>query len=103
GAYVLRTLGVELVRQHNAALAGYAQATIGDALGLAPTELPQHIGDAGLPMRVVPLPPGVAATPEAANALRRRIADDLQTETAVNSWRGRGWLRLSAQVYNRAD
>ena len=103
GTYVMRTLGVDLVRQHNAALAGYAQATVGGALGLATTDLPQPGADAGLPMRLVPLPPGVAATPEAANALRRRIADDLQTETAVNSWRGHGWLRLSAQVYNRPD
>jgi isopenicillin-N epimerase len=54
-------------------------------------------------MRVVPLPPGVAATPDDAAALRRRIADNLQTEVAVNSWRGRGLLRLSAQVYNRAE
>jgi isopenicillin-N epimerase len=103
GTYVLRTLGVELVRRHNAALAAYAQATVGSALGLATTDLPQPGGDLAMPMRVVPLPPGVAATPDTATALRQRIADDLQTETAVNCWRGRGLLRLSAQIYNRAD
>jgi isopenicillin-N epimerase len=103
GTYVLRTLGVDLVRGHNAALAAYGQAVVAAALGLAPGELPQPGGDFPLPMRVVPLPAGVAANPDTATALRRRIAEDLQTETAVNSWRGRGLLRLSAQVYNRAD
>lgn len=103
GTYVLRTLGTELVRRHNAMLAAYAQATVGTALGLAATDLPQPGGDLALPMRVVPLPPGLAATPDAAAALRQRIADDLRTEVAVNSWRGRGLLRLSAQIYNRAD
>jgi isopenicillin-N epimerase len=103
GAYVLRTLGIDLVRRHNTALAAYAQATVGSALGLAATDLPQPGGDLALPMRVVPLPAGVAATPDAATALRQRIADDLQAEVAVNSWRGRGLLRLSAQIYNRAD
>jgi isopenicillin-N epimerase len=36
-------------------------------------------------------------------ALRQHIADKLATEVAVTAWGGRGWLRLSAQVYNRAD
>jgi len=103
GTYVLRTLGLDLVRAHNAALAAYAQATVGAALGLGPTDLPQPGGDVRLPMRVIPLPPGVAATDDAATALRRRIADDLQAEVAVNSRRGRGLLRLSAQIYNRPD
>jgi isopenicillin-N epimerase len=160
GTYVLRTLGVEMVRRHNAELAAYGQATVGAALGLAASDLPRPGGavqpgpldrgpggadrpgpldrglrsaapagspggadrpgpldrglrsaapagspggDLALPMRVVPLPPGVAATPDDAAALRRRIADNLQTEVAVNSWRGRGLLRLSAQVYNRAE
>jgi isopenicillin-N epimerase len=102
GTYVQRTLGVDLVRRHNAALAAYAQATVAAALGVTTSDLPQP-GHLALPMRVIPLPPGVATTPDAATALRRRIADDLQTETAVNSWRGRGLLRLSAQIYNRPD
>jgi isopenicillin-N epimerase len=103
GTYVLRTLGIDLVRRRNAELAAYGQATVAGALGLAPSDLPQPGGDLPLPMRVVPLPPGLAATPDAATALRRRVAEDLQTEVALNSWRGRGLLRLSAQVYNRAD
>ena len=38
----------------------------------------------------------------AASALCERIADRLGAEVSVNAWGGRGLLRLSAQVYNRA-
>ena len=47
--------------------------------------------------------PALATTQTEAHALRQQIADKLATEVAVNAWGGRGWLRLSAQVYNRAE
>jgi len=102
GLFVLRTLGVDTVREHNAALAAYGQRVVGTALGLAPADLP----DPGAPaasMRVVPLPAGLATTVPEAHALRQHIADKLGMETAINAWGGRGWLRLSAQVYNRPE
>ena len=46
------------------------------------------------------LPPGVAETEDAAVALRLRIADELGIEALPLAWNGRGYLRLSAQVYN---
>ena len=102
GLYMLRTLGIDAVRQHNAALVAYGQRAVGGALGLAPADLP----DPGVPaasMRIVPLPAGLATTVPEAHALRQHIADKLAVETAVNAWGGRGWLRLSAQVYNRPE
>jgi isopenicillin-N epimerase len=54
-------------------------------------------------MRIVPLPAGLATTQTEAQALRQHIADKLATEVGVTAWGGRGWLRLSAQVYNRGD
>ena len=54
-------------------------------------------------MRILPLPAGLATTVPEAHALRQHIADKLAAETAINAWGGRGWLRLSAQVYNRAE
>jgi isopenicillin-N epimerase len=100
GLFTLRSLGVETVRAHNAALASYAHEIVAAALGVPPTAS----GDQPrLPMRVVPLPDGVGADEPAAVALRRRISEKLRTEVAVHSWRGRGLLRLSAQVYNRAQ
>ncbi|MGX6604180.1 aminotransferase class V-fold PLP-dependent enzyme [Micromonosporaceae bacterium Da 78-11] len=102
GLFTLRTLGWDAVRAHNAALASYGQRVVGAALGLAPTDLPAP-SSPDLAMRIVPLPAGLATTAPEAQALRQHIADKLAVETAVNAWGGRGLLRLSAQVYNRAD
>ncbi|MCW6008379.1 aminotransferase class V-fold PLP-dependent enzyme [Micromonospora sp. CPCC 205371] len=99
GLFTLRTLGLERVREHNAALAAYGQRAVGGALGLAAGELP----DPGAPevaMRIVPLPSGRATTIDDAMALEARIADELATVVAVFCWDGRGWLRLAGQVYN---
>jgi isopenicillin-N epimerase len=98
GLFTLRTLGLEAVRAHNAELAEYGGRVVAAALRVdAPA------GPPGLAMRIVPLPPGLATDLAAASALRRRIADELAVEVAVNPFRGRGLLRLSAQVYNRAE
>jgi isopenicillin-N epimerase len=51
-------------------------------------------------MRVLPLPVPTGTDP---TALRDRISDELATEVAVHAWPGRPLLRLSAQVYNRAE
>jgi isopenicillin-N epimerase len=103
GTFVLRSLGVDLVRQHNAALAAYAQGIVGAALGLSAADLPDPGGDHPLAMRVIPLPQGLGADLASARTLRQRIADELQVEVNIGSWRGQGLLRLTAQVYNRAD
>jgi isopenicillin-N epimerase len=102
GLFTLRTLGWEAVWAHNSALVGYGQRVVGAALGLAAAELPQP-SVPEVAMRVVPLPAGLATTAPEAQALRQHISDKLAVETAVNAWGGRGLLRLSAQVYNRAD
>jgi isopenicillin-N epimerase len=102
GIFVLRTLGWETVRAHNSALAAYGQQVIGAALGVAPADLPEP-GHPEVAMRLVPLPAGLATSQPEAQALRQYIADKLATEIQVGAWNGRGLLRLSAQVYNRAD
>ena len=61
GLFTLRSLGVDRVRAHNAALAAYGQRVVGDALGVAPERLLAPGGPA-VAMRLVPLPPGVATT-----------------------------------------
>lgn len=102
GLHTLRTLGLDAVRAHNAALAAYGQRVLGDALGLSPADRPEP-GDPHAAMRILPLPAGLATTVAEAGGLRQHISDKLAAEVAVNAWGGRGWLRLSAQVYNRAD
>ncbi|MER7441027.1 aminotransferase class V-fold PLP-dependent enzyme [Micromonospora avicenniae] len=102
GVFTLRSLGVDRVRAHNARLAAYGQRVVGDALGVAPELLPEP-GGPEVAMRLIPLPPALATTIDAARALQQHIAERLATEVAVMSWNGRGWLRLCGQVYNRAD
>jgi isopenicillin-N epimerase len=101
GLYTLRTLGLDRVRAHNAALAAYGQRVVGAALGLDPAELPDP-GGPGIAMRLIPLPAGLATTMDDAVALRLHIADKLATEVQIASWHGQGWLRLAAQVYNQS-
>ncbi len=50
-------------------------------------------------LRLVPLPDGVAAGEHAADALYRALSAE-RVETQVVAHGGRGWLRLSAAVYN---
>ncbi|MEV0715565.1 aminotransferase class V-fold PLP-dependent enzyme [Asanoa sp. NPDC050611] len=102
GLFTLRSLDVDRVRVHNAALAAYGQQVIGTALGLSEDELPDP-GGPDVPMRLIPLPAGVATTQPEAVVLRERISDELKTEVNLNAWNGRGWLRICGQVYNRAD
>ncbi|UWP84140.1 aminotransferase class V-fold PLP-dependent enzyme [Dactylosporangium fulvum] len=97
GLFVLRSLGLETVRRHNTALAEHGRRLVADALGV------EVLPATGLPMTLVPLPPGVAADLTSAVALRRRISDELSAEVGLAAWHGRGYLRLSAQVYNRVD
>lgn len=102
GLFTMRSLGVDRVRAHNAALAAYGQRVVGDALGVTPADLPDP-GGPGVSLRRIPLPPGLGTTTEVARALQTRIGERLATEVAVMSWNGRGWLRLTGQVYNTAD
>ncbi|WP_433118614.1 aminotransferase class V-fold PLP-dependent enzyme [Micromonospora sp. CA-246542] len=102
GLFTLRSLGVDRVREHNAALAAYGQRVVGDALGVPPAQLPDP-GGPGVSLRLIPLPAGTGTTIDAARALQTRIGERLAAEVAVMSWDGRGWLRLTGQVYNTAD
>ncbi|MCG5438214.1 aminotransferase class V-fold PLP-dependent enzyme [Micromonospora foliorum] len=102
GLFTMRSLGVDRVRAHNAALAAYGQRVVGDALGVAPADLPDP-GGPGVALRLIPLPAGTGTTIDAARALQARIGERLAAEVAVMSWNGRGWLRLTGQVYNAAD
>jgi isopenicillin-N epimerase len=97
GLFVLRSLGPDAVRRHNIALAGHGQRLVAGALGV---EVPPATG---LPMALIPLPAGAATDTTGAVALRRRISDELSAEVGLSAWHGRGYLRLSAQVYNRPE
>jgi isopenicillin-N epimerase len=52
-------------------------------------------------MAVAALPHGVAATIEDALALTDRVFERAGIEVPAVAWNGRGFIRLSAQLYNR--
>jgi isopenicillin-N epimerase len=98
GTRMLTELGQQS-RAANVALAAAGQRVIADALGLT------HVPDPGpeVSMRVIPLPDGIASTDEGADALRNRIALELDTEVTVVAWNGTGFLRVCANIYNTLD
>jgi isopenicillin-N epimerase len=101
GIELLRALGLDRLRRHNADLAEFGQRVVAEALGLDPAELPVP-GPGPVSMRVVPLPRGVAADRPSATRLRERLAAEHGCEVFLDAWRGRGHLRVSAQIYNTA-
>jgi isopenicillin-N epimerase len=96
GLHLLRTLGAERVRQHNADLAAYGQRVVGEALGTVPVPGPWS---PYVSMRLVRLP--LTGGEGVAEQLRREIASELRCELPVVAWDGELFLRLGAQVYNR--
>ncbi len=98
GVHLLRTLGLDRVRQHNVELVEYGQQVVGAALGVEPADLPNRTGPVS--MRLVPLPAGRLDEP-GARALQERLATEFGCEVPVVVWRDLVGLRLSAQVYNR--
>jgi isopenicillin-N epimerase len=97
GVHLLRTLGVDRLRQHNASLAEYGQRVVGAALGLEPAELPYR--GSPVSMRLIPLPARLDEA--AARELHQRLATEHRIEVALTAWPGGRGLRVSAQVYNQ--
>ena len=96
--------GWDEVRRYIGDLADYAQALISASLTEAVGEdVAVSVGVPVNGLRLVGLPTGLGTTPDAANTLRRELATELGIETAITSWRGKGYLRLSAHVYNTPD
>jgi isopenicillin-N epimerase len=94
---VLDRLDLDRVRRHNVELAVLGQREVAGALGLDPAVLPR---DPAVSMQLVPLPAGIASTREEATALQARLGTDASVEVAVTDWRGQGFVRVSAHVYN---
>ncbi|HVX42319.1 MAG TPA: aminotransferase class V-fold PLP-dependent enzyme [Mycobacteriales bacterium] len=89
-------LGWDRVRAHNEALVRRGQHILADILGM-PTAGLRH--DPGLSMALVPLPGGLADSPEQARALQNHLVGQ-GIEMVTNRWGGVPRVRLSAQVYN---
>ena len=92
--------GWDRMRDYVSALSAHAEGTIAaaleDATGLsARVNTPVHAPA----LRLIEMPPGLVASPDDAHVLHR-VFRRLGFQTATTSWRDRGFLRLSAHLYN---
>lgn len=95
--------GWDEVRRYSRTLADYGAAVVQDAFSAATGE--DAAVEVGMPvgqLRLVRLPQGLATTHEDSHAVRAWISDILNFETAVTTFGGAGYLRLSTHAYNTA-
>jgi isopenicillin-N epimerase len=96
--------GWDSARAYMTELADYAQTIVSGALSEVSGE--DAAVDVGVPvnaLRLIQLPMGLANNPDTARELWRQFAVELRIQTAITSWGGRGYLRLSTHVYNTAE
>jgi isopenicillin-N epimerase len=99
GIAFLRALNIDAVRAHNHRLAWSAARMLSASWG-TDFEIPESmIGT----MVTVPLPARAGSTPEHAARLRDALLFEDRIEVQLHAWRGRLWVRVSAQVYNDED
>ena len=95
--------GWDTYRNYARDLGDYAQAVIQEAFTAATGE--DAAVDVGMPvdpLRLIRLPRGLATTHEDSHAVRAFISDELNFESAVTTFNGEGYLRLSVHLYNTA-
>lgn len=93
--------GWSTFRNYAKALCDYGEAIITDAFANLTGE--SHSVDTGMPvgpLRLIRLPEGLATTHEDSHDVRAFISERLDIETAVTTFNGKGFLRLSAHLYN---
>lgn len=96
--------GWDEIRRYISDLADYGQSIVSTALSeTMDDDANVAVGVPVAGLRLIGLPEGLAITHEGAHELRRLIAGALGIETAITNWGGRGFLRLSAHVYNTAE
>jgi len=101
---VEQTFGWDAVRRYSTELAGWAQQSVADALSEASgVDCHAEVGMPVGPLRLVALPGRLATAHLEANALRDRMLAEAGIESAFTAFGGRGYLRLSAHVYNTPD
>lgn len=84
----------------SADLVGAGRAYVTGALGTSEAQLPPAPAPT---MRPVPLPDGMVPSAEEAAALYARLSVEHRVEAGPACFGGAGFVRVSGQVYNRAE
>lgn len=92
---LLETSGWKRIRTYNHELVIQGRAIVADAIGAKSIVSDEATGS----MVIIPLPDGTGATIGSAKTLQARILNEARVEVPVVAWNGRGFIRLSAQIY----
>jgi isopenicillin-N epimerase len=96
GIEFLRQMDVVAVQQYNHSLAWNGAQTLCERFGTK-LEVPEEmIGT----MATLPLPERLGSTKQESLDLRDFLLFEENIEAQVHPWRGRLWMRISAQIYN---
>ena len=96
-----RRVGWDSFRSYAASLGDYGQHIVQDAFSALTGEDAQaNVGMPVDPLRLIRLPRGLATTHEDSHAVRALISDRFDFETAITTFDGVGYLRLSTHLYN---
>lgn len=88
-------------RSYAASLGDYAQGLVAGAFtALTGEDAAAEVGMPVDPLRLVRLPRGLAETHEDSHAVRALISERFDFETAITTFGGAGYLRLSTHLYN---
>jgi isopenicillin-N epimerase len=90
-------LGGWTIAERNSAMVDAGLEVVSGALGVTPVRTRLAPAPA---LRLLPLPSGMAVDPAAAEELYERLSQQYRIETLVLAWGGRGFIRLTAQLYN---
>jgi isopenicillin-N epimerase len=96
GIAAMRDLGLDRVRAYNHDLAWRAARLLAERWGTTVEQDESCVGS----MVMVPLPPALGDTKEQVMRLRDALLYEDRIEVQAHAWRGRLWVRVSAQVYN---
>ncbi len=100
GIALLREWGFDAVLSYMHGLSREAARLLTERWGTTLDAADEMIGA----MVTVPLPDAAGATADEAARLRTALLVEDRIEVQLHAWRGRLWVRVSAQVYNdRAD
>jgi len=99
--FIADNYGWDVFRSYAEQLCDYGERVIAEAFTAA-TGHEAHV-DVGAPvgpMRLIKLPDGLATTHDDAGWVRHFLAEKHDFETAITTFNGQGYLRISAHLYN---
>lgn len=96
---MMRDLGLEAVRAYDHELAWEGAREVSARLGTEVSAPESMIGT----MATLPLPERMGASSAEAARLRDALLFEDRIEIQLHTWRGRLWIRISAQIYNDMD